>query len=225
MILNFEKVHWNELLLFPVPLKVNCLQLKIMPFQHLNWNTHLQSLAHKLSKVSFMIKTLKETLSPYMIRHIYFTKFQAILHSGIRLWGGIKGDSSIRVFKIQKRVVRLLAGVSLRTSCRQLFKKLNILTMASLYILEVTCFIRKNCKFLEQNSQVHQHDTRRKLDIQVKMKSTEIYKKSIINMGTKVYNKLPRFLKEIEEYGTFRKKLKLFLLLHSFYSVEEFISF
>jgi len=54
----------------------------------LNWNIHLQSLAHKLSKVSFMIKTLKETLSPYMIRHIYFTKFQSILRSGIFLWGG-----------------------------------------------------------------------------------------------------------------------------------------
>jgi len=64
-----------------------------------------------------------------------------------------------------------------------------------------------------------------KLDIHVKMKSTETYKKSVINMGTKLYNKLPRFLKEIEDYGTFRKKLKLFLLLHSFYSVEEFVSF
>jgi len=130
-----------------------------------------------------MIKTLKETLSPYMIRHIYFTKFQAILRSGILLWGGIKGDSSIRVFKIQKRVVRLLSGVSLRTSCKQLFKKLNILTMASLYILEVTCFIRKNCKLLEQNSQVHQHDTRRKLDMHVQMKSTEIYKKKCNKYG------------------------------------------
>jgi hypothetical protein len=41
-------------------------------------------------------------------------------------------------------------------------------------------------------------------------------------MGTKVYNKLPSFLKEIIDYGAFRKKLKLFLLLHPFYS-EEFV--
>jgi hypothetical protein len=106
-----------------------------------------------------MIKSLKERLSPYMIRHIYFTTFQAILRSGILFWGGTRGDSSIRVFKIQKRAVRLLAGLSLKTSCRQLFKNLNMLTMASLYILEVTCFIRKYCKFLEQNNQVHQHNT------------------------------------------------------------------
>ena len=169
-----------------------------------------------------MIRSLKENLSPFMIRHIYFTKFQAILRSGILLGGGgIKGDSSTRVFKIQKRVVRLLAGVSSRTSCRKLFKDLNILTMASLYILKVTCFIRKYCKFLEHNNQVHQHDTQSKLDIHVK--KTETYKQSVINMGINVYNKLPRFLKETDDHRAFRKKLKLFLL-HSFYSVEEFVS-
>ena len=75
--------------------------------------------------------------------------------------------------------------------------------MASLHILEVTCFIRKYCKFLEQNTQVHQHDTRSKLDIHVKMKKTEIYKKSVINMCTKIYNKLPRFLKEIDDHRAF----------------------
>jgi len=171
-----------------------------------------------------MIKSLNEILSPYMVRHIYFTKFQAIFRSGILFWGGIKGDSRIKVAKVQKRVVRILAGVSSRTSCRNLFKEFKILTIASLYILEVTCFIRKYCKSLEQNTQVHQHDTRRKLDIHVKMKNTETYKKSVINIGTKIYNKLPGFLKEIDDNRVFRKKLKSFLLLHSFYSVEEFFA-
>jgi len=42
-------------------------------------------------------------------------------------------------------------------------------------------------------------------------------------MGTKVYNNLPIFLKEID-YKAFKKELKLFLLLQTFYSVEEFVS-
>jgi len=32
-------------------------------------------------------------------------------------------------------------------------------------------------------------------------------------MGTKVYNNLPKFLKETDDYKTFKKELKLFLLL------------
>jgi len=190
----------------------------------LKWDTHIQILANKLSKVSFMIKSLKGILSPYMIRNIYFTKFQALLRFGILFWGGRGRELNKRIFRIQKRVIRLMSGVRSRTSCRQLFKELNILTLASLYIFEITCFIRKYCQSLEQNYQVHQHNTRRKLDIHVKTQKTELYKKSVINMGTRVYNNLPKSLKEINDYKVFKKELKIFLLFQSFYSVEEFIS-
>jgi len=43
-------------------------------------------------------------------------------------------------------------------------------------------------------------------------------------MGSKLYNKLPDYIKEIESYKTFRKELKSFLLQHAFYSVEEFVA-
>jgi hypothetical protein len=117
-----------------------------------------------------------------------------------------------------------MSGVSSRTSCRQLFKELKILTLASLYIFEITCYIRKYCQSLEQNYQIHQHNTRRKLDIHVNTQKTELYRKSVINMGTRVYNNLPKYLKEISDYKAFKKELKTFLLFQSFYSLEEFIS-
>ena len=39
-----------------------------------------------------------------------------------------------------------------------------------------------------------------------------------------VYNNLLGFIKEIDDYKAFKKELKLFLLHHSFHSVEEFVS-
>jgi len=62
------------------------------------------------------------------------------------------------------------------------------------------------------------------LDIHIKPQKTEIYKKSVINMGTKVYNNVPKYLKEIDYYKAFKRELKLFLLRQTFYSVEEFVS-
>ena len=47
---------------------------------------------------------------------------------------------------------------------------------------------------------------------------------SVINMGSKLYNKLPDYIKEIDSYKTFRKQLKSFLLWHAFYSAEEFVA-
>ena len=61
------------------------------------------------------------------------------------------------------------------------------------------------------------------MDMHIKLHNTEVYKKSIINMSTTVYNNLPGFIKEIDDYKAFEKELKLFLLRHSFYWVEEFV--
>ena len=47
-------------------------------------------------------------------------------------------------------------------------------------------------------------------------KKNEICKKSVINIGTKVYNNLPGFIKETDDYKVFKKELKLFLLLQTF---------
>jgi hypothetical protein len=63
-----------------------------------------------------------------------------------------------------------MAGANSRTSCRQLFKELNISTLASVYIFDITCFIRKYCQSLEQNSHVQQYNKRKKKDIKVKKK-------------------------------------------------------
>jgi len=113
-----------------------------------------------------------------------------------------------------------MVGVSSRMSCRQLFKKINIRMLASLYILEVTCFIRKYCQSLEQNSKIHNYNTQRKIDMHLKVRNIEVHKKSLINMGTRVYNNLPGFIKEIDDCKALKKELKLFLLHHFFYSLK-----
>ena len=53
--------------------------------------------------------------------------------------------------------------------------------------------VNGSSQYLEQNYKVHKHNTRRKLDIHVKLQKNEIYKKSVKNMGTKVYNNVKVF--------------------------------
>jgi len=139
--------------------------------------------------------------------------------------GGAGGELTTRILRIQKQMIRSMVGVSSRTSCRQLFKELNILTLVSLYIMEVIYYTRKHHQFVELNSNIHTYNTQRKMDIHIQSYNTDLYKRSVINMGTKLYNKLPGYVKEIDSYKTCKKELKSLLLLHSFYSVEEFVAF
>jgi hypothetical protein len=50
---------------------------------------------------------------------------------------------------------------------------------------------------------------------------TDIFKKSVNNLGAKLYNKLPNHLKSLENLKPFRKQLTAFLLQQIFYSVDE----
>jgi len=84
-------------------------------------------------------------------------------------------------------VIIPMAGVSARTSCRQLFKELNILTLVSLYIMEIIYYIGKHHQIVDLNSNIHAHNTRRKTDNQIESYNTDLYKRSVINMGTKLY--------------------------------------
>jgi len=51
-----------------------------------------------------------------------------------------------QVFKLQKRVVRVMSGAGPRSSCRILFRKLNILWIACQYILSLMLLIVHNQK-------------------------------------------------------------------------------
>ena len=57
--------------------------------------------------------------------------------------------------------------------------------------MEVICYMRKHHQFVDLNSNIHAHNTRRKMDIHIQSYNTDLYKRSVINVGTKLYNKLP----------------------------------
>ena len=59
-----------------------------------------------------MILSLRGDLSLFMLRNIYFTKFQSLIRYGIILWSGER--KSVKVLKIQKRVLRTRADRKVR---------------------------------------------------------------------------------------------------------------
>jgi hypothetical protein len=61
------------------------------------------------------------------------------------------------------------------------------------------------------------------MNMHVKLHKTEIYKNSVIYMGSKIYNNLPEFIKEIDDYKAFKKELKLFFFSHFSLSGRIFI--
>jgi hypothetical protein len=93
-----------------------------------------------------------------------------------------------------------------------------------LYIdmMEMLCYTKVNLGHYEQNSVIHDHNTRQRKDFHIQYSRTEVCKNSVKILGKRLHNKLSNHIKCIEDIQHFRRKLKLILLRQSFYSVEEY---
>jgi hypothetical protein len=61
------------------------------------------------------------------------------------------------------------------------------------------------------------------MNLYIKPCNTNLYKNSVINMGIRLHNKVPKNIRKVEEYKPYKRKLKSFLIEHAFYSPDEFL--
>ena len=108
----------------------------------LSWKPHIDQLISKLNSACYVIRSLKSLIPLETLRLINFSSVHSIISYGIIFWGN--SSYSNTTFKLQKRVIRTMMNAGNRESCRELFKKLNILPLHSQYILSLLLFVVKN---------------------------------------------------------------------------------
>jgi len=103
----------------------------------MNWKNLVDQILPKLSAACFLLRNLIHTLNPDILRMVYFAYFHSVLQYGIIFWGN--STHAHQVFKLQKRVVRVMSGVGLRSSCRSLIESLIF------YLLHVSIYCLLYC--------------------------------------------------------------------------------
>lgn len=149
----------------------------------------------------------------------------SILRYGLIFWGNCSDRETI--FKAQKRCIRSMTGLKMTDSCVPVFKSLKLLTLPSLYILEIALFVKSNQHLFTKVSQT------RKRSIKVRSQyrnmlnlgryHTALLRKSVMGMGPAIYNKIPDEIKELNSYK-FKKKLTSILLEKCYYSITDFLN-
>jgi len=189
----------------------------------LTWKHHIGELTSRMNKACYAIRSIKPFMSLDVLRSTYFSYAHSILSYGITIWGN--SSSSDDIFKIQKRIIRIIMNSSRNASCRQLFKDLNILPIQSQYIYSILLFVTKHKDQFLSNSPVHKYNTRQTFDLCVPTANFTIYQKGVYYWGIKSYNHLPIAIKDLsDDKNKFKLALKRYLLHNSFYSLEEYFN-
>ncbi|KAG8276028.1 hypothetical protein J6590_073539 [Homalodisca vitripennis] len=84
------------------------------------------------------MKRIKSIGTSIALKAAYHALFESHVRYGITLWGSSSAGNLHCVRVLQKRVMRIMAGLQPQESCREAFKSFEILTVVSIYIIEET---------------------------------------------------------------------------------------
>ena len=221
----FGKTKQNESLLarlnhrsIPVLDNIGFLGVHIDP--QLNWSKHIDVLTSKLNSYCCLLRRLREVLTTDSIKLFYFACIQSIISYGILFWGASSG--AIRVFRAQKRILRVIYKLHPRTSCKPYFSGMGILTAPSLYFQSLVLFTRRYPHLFQTNADRYAEDmsvvTRGRGDLSIPLHQSTFFERSSLFRAIKAYNMLPSNIKDITQFKLFKSRVVQYLTDKKFYS-------
>ena len=162
----------------------------------------------------------KNYLTKSSMKTIYNSLVYPHLQYGIIFWGATSTTNLDRIFRTQKKIVRIITGSNRFAHSEPLFKQLNLLKLIDIKHLETSKFIHKNLmgnnllNFNQQDS--HHYNTRGNHLLSLPQPRTNVLRNSFLYSGVKAYNELPANITDICTMPGFKMQLKFSLISQYF---------
>jgi hypothetical protein len=78
-----------------------------------------------LSAACYALRSVKPCMSQGVMKMVYYAYFHSTMSYGIILWGN--STDNTKIFRMQKKEIRIITGSKNKNSCRDLFRNLKIL--------------------------------------------------------------------------------------------------
>jgi hypothetical protein len=150
----------------------------------------------------YAFRTVKAIMSQEISKMIYFSYRHCGMTYGIIFWGNL--PTSLNIFSIKKRIIRIITNSRNRGCCRELFKNLKILPLYLYYIFSLFVIGSKKQKLIF---------------------NLATFQRGANYFGVVAFIHLPSSIKTLSNgLKLFRPTLKRFILSNSFYSIDEYFN-
>ena len=168
----------------------------------LNFKSHISHIRKKVSKGLYILGRARKFFDSTTIKDLYYAFVHPYFSYCNEVWGNTCETYYDSLVKLQKRAIRIIAGVSSRAHTEELFKIYNIIPLEKnkLYKYSVCMFLYKLHNnllppgiqsYYTLNNQVHQHNTRHAGDLHVSNVGGALMKRSLHHQSAMFYSKYP----------------------------------
>ena len=184
--------------------------------EYMNWNSHTQKIANKISRTLGVMNRLKRYLPISAMQLMYDSLILSHLQFGITSWG-FEGD---RISKLQKRALRIMTNSKYNAHTDPLFKRLHLLKVNDIF--DVQClkfwykFVNKKLPnyfrdMFKYNYELHEIGTRSHDQLHLYPTRTSGARNVLRHHIPELLNKFPKYLTE---------RIKTHSLYSIFYNIK-----
>jgi hypothetical protein len=148
----------------------------------------------KLCKACYSMRVIKPIMPTDTLKMIYYSYYHSLLTYGIIL--GCNSSFSEQIFRIRKRIIRVMHGLRTRDSCRDAFRDWGILPLQSQYIFSLLMLVVNNMALYHTTISIHGLNTMNNLHLYHPYTNLTVYQKGPYYFGIKLFNHLPLNIKE-----------------------------
>ena len=196
--------------------------LGIILDNNLSWHAHIKHISSKISKSASILKYLKYIFPSVILKTLYQTLVFPYINYCNIIWGSACKTTLRPITLLQKKCIRIINKTSYLEHTEPLFKKTGLLKINQVYLLNCAKFMHKciNTNLflafkdkLHYNASIHRYNTR--IGYQLRQPFEKLNKciNSFFISGIKLWNDLPSSTRDIKDILTFKKSVKLFLLI------------
>lgn len=186
----------------------------------LTWEEHVVFLTGKLSGRLFLLRNLSGTVSRDTLITAYYGFVHSVLVYAILNWG--HSAHMMRAFGLQRKCVRIIAGIGYRQCCRSQFVTFGILTLPCVYILTSLLYVKSHYSQYVRHNQVHDYLTRGRNNLMPNFSRLTRTRNGPNHLGVKFFNVLPDHIRQLD-LMTLKARMRLYLKRKAFYTFEEYL--
>ena len=188
---------------------------------HLSWRDHINSIAQKIAKSIGILNRISHLLPEAAKLNLYYSLILPYLSYCNMIWASNYDSRINKLIILQKKAIRIIAGVPKGTHTNLIFKKLNLLNLKQLRSVQIGDFIYRfqhNIlpslfhNYFSAGSQIHSHNTRNAPFLRSAKARTNSRAFSMKFYGPNLWKTIPLDIRLAPNTYLFKTRFKSYLL-------------
>ena len=184
---------------------------------HLTFKYHINEISRKLSKSVGLLHKLNKFLPHNILKIIYSSLMHPYISYGVEAWYGTYRNHTNKISILQKKAIRAINNLEYNDHTTEYFRENRILKLEDQYKFQISNYLYKILNSdvdneistkIKSNVRVHSHNTRCEEMLIVSQICRSRSKNCIFHNGVKIWNSLPKSIKNSNSFYKLKKLTK-----------------